>query len=294
MYFAVAIKLVLSANTEQLANNQMVMADIAIWGPIIPIGLACAAVSSALGSVIIAPRTLQALGNDSVFPINKINRWFKKGREKDNEPINGSIITTIIAFFFIFIGDINTVAQIISMFFIVTYGAICLVSFLEHLSADPSYRPTFKSRWYISLLGAILSIFLMFKMNPPYAIVSILTMAIIYYYISINNKSKSGLEKLFKGVIFQLSRQLQILLQKKDMEEGAESWRPFVICVSDDSLKSRDSFNLVRWISHKYGFGTYMHYLQGYLSKITYSESKVVKNNLLKLAEGNKSKMLSS
>ncbi len=291
VYFAVAIKLVLSANTEQLANNQMVMADIAIWGPIIPIGLACAAVSSALGSVIIAPRTLQALGNDSVFPINKINRWFKKGREKDNEPINGSIITTIIAFFFIFIGDINTVAQIISMFFIVTYGAICLVSFLEHLSADPSYRPTFKSRWYISLLGAILSFFLMFKMNPPYAIASILTMAIIYYYISINNKSKSGLEKLFKGVIFQLSRQLQIFLQKKDMEEGTESWRPFVICVSDDSLKSRDSFNLVRWISHKYGFGTYMHYLQGYLSKSTYSESKEVKNNLLKLAEGNKSRV---
>ena len=71
VYFAVAIKLVLSASTEQLANNQMVMADISLWGPIIPIGLACAAVSSALGSVIIAPRTLQALGNDSVFPINK-------------------------------------------------------------------------------------------------------------------------------------------------------------------------------------------------------------------------------
>ena len=291
VYFAVAIKLVLSASTEQLANNQMVMADISLWGPIIPIGLACAAVSSALGSVIIAPRTLQALGNDSVFPINKINRWFKKGRKKDNEPINGSIITSIIAFFFIFIGDIDMVAQIISMFFIVTYGAICLVSFLEHLSADPSYRPTFKSRWYISLLGAILAFFLMFKMNPTYAITSIITMAAIYYYISANNKSKSGLEKLFKGVIFQLSRQLQIYLQKKNIEEEDDSWRPFVICVSDDSLKSRDSFNLVRWISHKYGFGTYMHYLKGYLSKSTYDESKEIQNKLLKLAEGNKSRV---
>ena len=291
VYFAVAIKLVLSASTEQLANNQMVMADISLWGPIIPIGLACAAVSSALGSVIIAPRTLQALGNDSVFPINKINRWFKKGRKKDNEPINGSIITSIIAFFFIFIGDINTVAQIISMFFIVTYGAICLVSFLEHLSADPSYRPTFKSRWYISLLGAILAFFLMFKMNPTYAITSIITMAAIYYYISANNKSKSGLEKLFKGVIFQLSRQLQIYLQKKNTEEEDDSWRPFVICVSEDSLKSRDSFNLVRWISHKYGFGTYMHYLKGYLSKSTYNESKEIQNKLLKLSEGNKSRV---
>ena len=63
-------------------------------------------------------------------------------RKKDNEPINGAIITVqLYAFFFIYIGDINFVAQIISMFFIVTYGAICLISFLEHFSADPSYQP---------------------------------------------------------------------------------------------------------------------------------------------------------
>jgi len=291
VYFAVAIKLVMSASTEQLANNQLVMSDIAIWGPIIPIGLACAAVSSALGSVIIAPRTLQALGSDSVFPFKKINNWFKKGREKDNEPINGSVITATIAFTFIFLGDINSVAQIISMFFIVTYGAICLVSFFEHLSADPSYRPTFKSKWYISLLGAILSFYLMFKMNTTYAIASIATMGLIYYYISINNKEKSGLEKLFKGVIFQLSRKLQIYLQKKDSDNTNDSWRPFVICVSENSLESRDAFDFVRWISHKYGFGTYMHYINGYLSKSTYSHSKEIQKKLLKLTDGDKNKV---
>ncbi|MGY8988873.1 MAG: amino acid permease [Flavobacteriales bacterium] len=251
----------------------------------------CAAISSALGSIIIAPRTLQALGNDSVFPLQRLNKWFKKLRKKDNEPINGSIITVIISFFFIFIGDINFVAQIISMFFIVTYGAICLVSFFEHLSADPSYRPTFKSKWYFSLLGAILSFYLMFKMNTPYALLAITTMILIYYYISWKNKEDIGLVKLFKGVIFQLSRHLQIYLQKKDGNQSQSSWRPFLICVSGDSMDSRDSFDLVRWISHKYGFGTYMHYLNGYLSKKTYQESKEIQNKLLKLAEGNNSRV---
>ena len=70
-------------------------------------------------------------------------------------------------------GDINSVAKIITMFFIVTYGAICLISFLEHFSADPSYRPTFKSRWYFSLLGSILSFYLMFKVDTFYALISI-------------------------------------------------------------------------------------------------------------------------
>jgi len=293
VYFAVAIKLRMFADVEILGDpdNQLIMSDISIWGPIIPIGLACAAISSALGSVIIAPRTLQALGNDSVFPFKRLNKWFKKERSRDNEPINGAIITSIIAFFFIFMGDIDSVAKIITMFFIVTYGAICLISFLEHFSADPSYRPTFKSRWYFSFLGAILSFFLMFKVDTFYALISIATMSIIYYYISKNNKEKSGLEKLFKGVIFQVTRKLQIYLQKKDEESETESWRPFVICVTEDSFKSQDSFDLVRWISHKYGFGTFMHYINGQLSKNTFQESKEIQNKLLSISKKKNSRV---
>ena len=139
-----------------------------------------------------------------------------KGRRKDNEPINGSILTCIIAFFFIYIGDINFVAQIISMFFMVTYGAICLISFLEHFSGDPSYRPTFKSRWYISLVGAVLSIWLMFKMNTPYAILSISIMIGFYYYISKNSSDRREIVSLFRDVLVQFARQLQIFLQKGD------------------------------------------------------------------------------
>ena len=86
---------------------------------------------------MVAPRTLQ-LGKDQIFPSKKFDAWIAKGREHDNEPINGSVITCVIAFFFIYVGDINFVAQIISMFFMVTYGAICLISFLEHFSGDPS------------------------------------------------------------------------------------------------------------------------------------------------------------
>ena len=67
--------------------------------------------------------------------------------------------------FFVLIGDVNFVAEIISMFFMVTYGAICLVSFLEQMAADPSYRPTFKSHWSISLVGAVLCFVLLFVLG---------------------------------------------------------------------------------------------------------------------------------
>ena len=120
IYVAVAIKLFYSASIDELANNQMVMSNIAVWGPIIPIGLGCAAISSALGSIMIAPRTLQALGVDSIFP-GKLNELISKGRAKDGEPFNALLLTSIVGFVFVLMGDIDTVAGVISMFF---YGYI--------------------------------------------------------------------------------------------------------------------------------------------------------------------------
>lgn len=290
IYIAVAIKLFMSADIDALGNDQMVMSSIAIWGPIIPIGLGCAALSSALGSIMIAPRTLQALGVDSIFP-GKLNGWFSKGRSKDGEPFNALVVTCIIGFVFIALGDINTVAGIISMFFMVTYGIICLISFLEQFAADPSYRPTFKSKWYLSLLGAVFSFWLMFKMDFTYALASTIIMVLIYIWVSSINKDKKGIQKLFKGVLFQLSRQFQIFIQKKDTGADSPEWRPFIICVSKDSFKRQSAYDLLRWLSHKYGFGTYIHFIDGFLSKETYQESKKVMKRLLTFNEGVKSKV---
>lgn len=291
VYTLVAFKLAMSASPEELAADQLIMQNIAIWGPIIPIGLAAASLSSAIGSVLVAPRTLQAIGGDSILPNKSFNLWISKSKPISNEPFNASWLTVIIALFFVAIGDIDFVAQIIAMFFMVTYGAICVISLLEHFAADPAYRPTFKSRWYLSFIGSVLSIWLMFKMNMPYAILSIFIMAVIYYFISENKKERKGLARLFKGVIFQLSRQLQVLSQRANREDFDNYWRPFIVCISKDSFKRRSSFDLLRWISFKYGFGTYIHFIEGYLSKQTAEESKTVLEKLIQLAAGTKNKI---
>lgn len=282
IYILVAFKLTISTDLDNLAHNQLVMSDVALWGPIIPIGLACAAISSALGSIIVAPRTLQALGKDKIFPSLKLDYWLAKGKKKNNEPINGTLVTCVIAFFFVYIGDINFVARIISMFFMVTYGAICLISFLEHFSGDPSYRPVFKSRWYISLLGAVLSIWLMFKMDTLFAFLSIIIMILFYYFISKKSSDKREFVNLFKDVLEQVARQLQIFLQRKnEVSISNVHWRPFVVSISDSSLKRNAAFDITRWIAYKYGFGTYIHYIKGYLSRQTFEESKDIKYKLI-------------
>ena len=291
VYLLVVYKLAVSASPDELASNQMIMEKIALWGPIIPIGLAAASLSSALGSIMVAPRTLQAMGYDEVFPGPGLNNWLSRGKEKDNEPINAGLISIIIGFVFVAFGDIDFVAQIIAMFFMLTYGTICLISLLEHFAADPSYRPTFRSRWYISLIGAITSFWLMFRMNAPYALLSLIVMVGIYAMVASYNRKEKGLVNLFRGVVFQASRQLQILAQRADREDLDEHWRPFTICVSQDTFMRRSAFDILRWISLKYGFGTYIHYIKGFLTEETNKESKEILNKLIHLAAGSKNRV---
>jgi hypothetical protein len=267
IYVFIALKLISSASTEDLVNDQLIMSKIALWGPIIPIGLAAATISSALGSFMVAPRTLQAIGGDQVFPNKMLNNFVAKGTSKNNEPRNATILASGIALVFVLMGDVNAVAEIISMFFMVTYGSLCLISFMQHFAADPSYRPSFKSKWYLSLLGAVMCVFLMFKINTTYAIAAIALMVGIYFYITIKSENKKEMATIFQGVIHQFSRTMQVFLQKTGKEKTEEAWRPAVICLSKDSFERYGAMEMMKCISHRYGFGTYIHFEQAYFSK---------------------------
>ncbi len=291
IYVAIAYKLAVSASPQDLAADQLIMAKIALWGPIILIGLACATISSALGSGLVAPRTLQALANDGVLPLRNVNEWLARGRGVTQEPANASLVVFVIAAFFVLMGDVDFVAQVISMFFMVTYGSICLVSFLEHFAADPSYRPLFRSRWFISLFGAAACFILMFKMSTSYALLSIFLIGCLYLIIAYANPEKRGLALIFQGAIFQLSRSLQVFLQKSRRYEQDDRWRPSLVCISEASFQRLDAFDLMRWISHRFGFGMYIHYINGYLSRSTYEESRQVLKRLVHLTDVSRSNL---
>ncbi len=282
IYVFIIYKLAASASTADLVNDQLIMSKIALWGPIIPIGLAAATISSAIGSFMVAPRTLQAIGGDKVFPNKFANFWIAKGINKNNEPRNATIITSIIAMGFVLMGNVNAVAEIISMFFMVTYGALCLISFLQHFAGDPAYRPSFKSKWYLSLLGAVMSLYLMFKINTTYALAAVILMVGLYFYIASKNDAKQGLANIFQGVIQQLSRQLQVFLQKSDKVKTEEDWRPSVVALSPDSFKRFDLLELMKWLSDRYGFGMYIHFEKAYFSK---ENKKMGDKKLIKLVE---------
>ncbi|MGB5315602.1 MAG: hypothetical protein WBN56_06335, partial [Robiginitalea sp.] len=289
IYVFIAYKLASSASPADLVNNQLIMSQIALWGPIIPIGLAAATISSAIGSFMVAPRTLQAIGGDSVFPSKGANHWLARGTKNNNEPRNATILTSAIALIFVLMGDVNAVAEIISMFFMVTYGALCLISFMQHFAADPSYRPSFKSKWYVSLFGAVMCIYLMFKINTVYAMSAIVVMVLLYFYISFKSDTKKGMAKIFQGVIYQFSRKMQVFLQKSEKETAEDYWRPAVVCLSKESFVRYSALEMMKWISYRYGFGTYIHFVEGYLSNELREEAENKLNKLIKIGASSKS-----
>ena len=105
IYSLVAVKLAKSATPEALADDVFIMSQIALWGPAIYVGLASAALSSALGSILVAPRTLQALAKDKVFPSPTLNEWLAAGRGGSEEPVYATYVSGGLAVLFVLIGD---------------------------------------------------------------------------------------------------------------------------------------------------------------------------------------------
>lgn len=288
-YMFICWKLAKSALPLTLVENQLIMGDVAIAGHIlIPVGLAACTFTSALGSIMVGPRTLQALALDKSVPMRSANKWLSKTRTKDNEPINASIITCTIALVFVAFGNVNMVAQIISMFFLVTYGSLCLISFLHHFGSSPAYRPTFKSKWYISLLGFVASVWVMFQISILYTLIAYIFITLLYVYMERYHSDRKGFSALFANTLFQINRTLQIYLQNKrkrigtdDDSKTTEDWRPSAICISKNTFRRDSALKLLNWISYKYGFGTYLHMIDGYYSQKTNEQAQEEMERLL-------------
>ena len=77
---------------------------------------------------------------------------------------------------------------------------------------------------------------------------------------------------------------MQIRLQQRRADQPPEEWRPSVIMVNDRTFDRRSPLTMLRWLCHRYGFGTYVHFIKGMLTEATFAESNAVRSRLLELA----------
>uniref|UniRef100_A0A8C1XSX3 Solute carrier family 12 member 2 n=1 Tax=Cyprinus carpio TaxID=7962 RepID=A0A8C1XSX3_CYPCA len=159
-----------------------VMSVVSGFGPLITAGVFSATLSSALASLVSAPKVFQALCKDNIYPGIGV---FGKGYGKNNEPLRGYLLTFGIALAFIVIAELNVIAPIISNFFLASYALINFSVFHASLANSPGWRPSFKYyNMWVSLAGAILCCVVMFIINWWAALLTNVIVLSLYIYVS--------------------------------------------------------------------------------------------------------------
>lgn len=248
VYLLVPIALQNFAPESALISDTMLMTKVAAFAPIIFLGIWGATLSSALGSLLAAPRTLQALAADQVVP-----RFLGKGYGPSNDPRIATAITFVIAAVGIYMGSIDAIAPILTMFFLTSYGILNLTAGIETLLGNPSWRPSFKVPWILSIGGALGCFAVMMLIDAGPAFIAFLLCAFVYMVMKRRNvKVQWGDAR--RGLLIHLIRN-QIYELAKYQETG-RTWRPNLFVLSGAPTSRWYLIALADAISHGKGFLT--------------------------------------
>ena len=227
----------------------LVIADIAWSSWLISAGVFAATLSSALGSMMGAPRILQAFAKDNVFPSI---RGFSIGTGKSDEPRRATILTFLISqAAILLVSDLNAITPLITMFFMITYGLLNLATFYEAITKNPSYRPRFRySHWITSLAGTVGCVAVMFLVNWIWALIAIFGMAILYFYIS-QKQVETRWGDLQNGLLFERTRKNLFRLEKE--LHHPKNWRPIILALGGASQTRPHLSMYGHWLAAGHG-----------------------------------------
>lgn len=249
VYLAIPLYLVWAAPDMRILRTEpLIMSHVARWGPLILLGVWCASLSSALGALLGAPRTLQALARDRVVP-RRIGRGYGGG----NNPRIATLITFGVAAAGIAAGDLNLIAPVLSMFFLTSYGVLNLAAGLEELVQVPSWRPTFRISGYLSLAGSVGCASVMAMINPGATILATLLSAGIYY--GMRRRSLRAQWGDMKYGILMLAAQ-NVLARLSRMRPDERNWQPNLLVFSGAPTKRWHLIELAHAFSRNRSFLT--------------------------------------
>ncbi|MDG1807719.1 MAG: amino acid permease [Pirellulaceae bacterium] len=248
IYTAMAIMMAGTRSSEALVGDNLIVSDIARWPILITIGVFAATLSSALGSMMGAPRILQALARDKIF---KSLKFFGVGSGANNEPRRAIVLTFVLSQIAILLADLDTIAPLITMCFMITYGLINLATFYESITKNPSFRPRFRySHWATSLSGALGCIAVMLLIDWKWALVSVVIMSGIHNWIG-RRQIEARWGDVNSGLLFQRTR--RNLLKLEGELYHPKNWRPIVLALSGATWERPHLAVYGHWLTNGHG-----------------------------------------
>ena len=250
IYMVLPILLAMRADATTLLEEPLIMQEMALWGPAILLGVWGATLSSALGSILGAPRVLQALARDGVLP-----RWLSflgTGSGRDDEPRIGTAVTLGVATAAVCLGDLDIIAPVLSMFFLTTYLVLNVSAGIEAFLQSPSFRPAFRVHWSLSLLGAVGCLVVMFLIDARATVVAAIIVLGIYLWLQ-QRELRTTWGDARRGIWMEL---LRTGIFQVGHTDDTKNWRPHILVLSGAPTKRWSLIELADALIHNRGLMT--------------------------------------
>ncbi len=242
VYITVAFLLASNLRATDLVTDTGSMGRIASVGWLIDVGVVAATVSSAMASFLGAPRIMQSLATDRVFGFLTP---FSKGVGPSNNPRRATLLSFGIALGTIAAGDLNAIAPVVSMFFLISYGLLNYATYYEARAASPSFRPRFRFfSKYASLVGAVSCVGVMLAISPIAGAGAIAVLLGIRSYLS--KQPADRWVDASHSHHFQRAKESLRALPSEG--QHGRNWRPQVLTFSADPTRRARLLQFAAWM----------------------------------------------
>ncbi|XP_044153495.1 solute carrier family 12 member 8 [Bufo gargarizans] len=106
---------------EFLRYDFMIAEKVSLVGFLFLLGLYISSLASCMGGLYGAPRILQCIAQEKVIPVLS---FLGRGRGPNKTPVAAIFLTGLLTMAFVFIGQVNTLAPIVTINFMLTYSAV--------------------------------------------------------------------------------------------------------------------------------------------------------------------------
>ncbi len=240
------------------------------FGSLVAMGAIAATASSTLGSLVGAPRILQALSRDRLY---RVLVPFGKGSLKGDEPRRALWLTIIITVVTLVTAAkltenaLNAVAVILTMFFLASYGTVNISAFVEAFGGNPSFRPRFKLfHWGTAFAGAAGCFAAAVLISWMAALVAAAMIAGLYFYL-VKKKMEATFGDARRGFIFTKAR--NAILQLRKMPADAKNWRPNIIVLSGNPDIRHTLVSFASWMEADRGLLTLVNFIEGDINEMS-------------------------
>ncbi|MGD9226615.1 MAG: amino acid permease [Desulfobacterales bacterium] len=258
VYFLAATIFAAALPVETLMSEYGSMKRVSAAAFLIRAGVIAATLSSAMASFLGAPRILQSLSGDRIFPFLLP---FAKGSGTAQNPRRAVLLSAGIAFATIGLGKLNIIAPVVSMFFLISYGLLNYATYFEARADSPSFRPRF--RWYdkrLSLAGALACLVVMLAINITAGLMAMAILFGIYHYLKRTSRPARWADSRRSYHLQQIRANL---LAAAEEPEHPRDWRPQLLVFSDDPPRRRHLLQFAEWLEGDTGFVTVVRILEG-------------------------------